>query len=266
MVVFSNCKINIGLHILGKALNGYHYLETIMYPLPFYDCIEIIPHQTETTLKVLNQSITNNIADNLIIKAFELLKKDYNLPPTAFYLIKNIPMGAGLGGGSANAVSTLKGLNMVYKLNLTKEKLIKYAQKLGSDCAFFVANKPAIANHFGENTAPICLDLSFYKIILILPNIEISTKEAYQNVGIKTDRSSLALMITKSMVEWKNTIENDFEKIMLLKYPELGKIKKLLYDNEAIYASMSGSGSSMFGIFEKQKKINFLDHYQYLTF
>jgi 4-diphosphocytidyl-2-C-methyl-D-erythritol kinase len=262
VVIFSNCKINLGLHILSKRENGFHNLETFFYPIPFYDVIEIIPAEkflfTSTGLP-----ISGTVEDNLCVKAYNLLKQDYpNLPNVHIHLQKNIPMGAGIGGGSANAAYTLLLLNNKFQLNVPNATLLLYAAKLGSDCSFFINNNPGF--EIDENTLnntntkifiPYALDLTNYTIVLLFPKIHINTKEAFSNVTPKKPANSIKEAIYSNIENWKTIVLNVFEETIFPQYPVLKTYKEKLYELGATYASMSGSGSTIYGIFEKEKNI-----------
>jgi 4-diphosphocytidyl-2-C-methyl-D-erythritol kinase len=268
MVSFPNCKINIGLNIIGKRADGYHDLETIFYPIQIKDVIEIIEADYKNDISFTS---TGNIIDvkddnNLCVKAYHLLKKDFpQLPSVKMHLHKNIPMGAGLGGGSADASAVLLLLNKKFNLHISQEKLIAYALQLGSDCPFFIINKPCFAAGRGEILEEIILDLSSYKIVVVNPSIHVNTGEAFSSLNQSnfSPIGELQQQIKQDITTWRNVIKNDFEKSVLEKYPEIGKIKNMLYENGAIYSAMSGSGSTVFGIFEKEisTDIKFPAHY-----
>lgn len=270
MVVFPNCKINIGLNILGKRLDGYHNLQTIFYPINIKDALEIIEARESVEQVLFSSSgitLEGNEQDNLCLKAAYLLKKDFpQLPAVQMHLHKNIPVGAGLGGGSANAAFTIQLLNSQFSLGLTQQQLIKYATVLGSDCPFFILNKPCYATGRGEILEEISIDFSAYKILLVNPGIHINTAWAFSTLTLK-EKSAVNLkeLILQPIGTWQQTIVNDFEKPVFAAHSEIGSIKNYLYQQGALYASMSGSGSSVFGIFEKNNHpaINFPAHYFY---
>ena len=257
MICFPNAKINLGLQVVSKRPDGYHNIETIFYPVPLYDALEIVLSETnETTFTQTGISIDGNTDDNLVMKALRLLEKDFDLPKIAIYLRKQIPFGAGLGGGSADAAFMLKLLNDFAGLNLSVEQLEKYAGQLGADCPFFIRNNPVFAEGIGNIFTPINVSLSGYHLVLVTPGIHISTKEAYQSLIPKQPASQLREIIHLPVEEWKNYMVNDFEAGIFAHYPVIGEIKQTLYDIGAIYASMSGSGSSVFGIFDNKEKIS----------
>jgi len=249
MLVFSNAKINIGLNIVEKRTDGFHNLETVFYPIKLSDGLEIV--ESSEGFQFTNSGLVVDTApeNNLIVKAYNLLKADYQLPDVKIHLHKVIPFGAGLGGGSSNASFTLKILNNIFDLKLTENKLIEYAQKLGSDCAFFIKNKPVFAYEKGDKFKEIELNLSDFKIVLVKPIVNVSTKEAYSNVFISKPKFSLTDLVKKPIDDWRNFISNDFEKNIFLKFQIIQEVKEKLYKSGALYASMSGSGSSVFGIF-----------------
>lgn len=256
MIAFPNCKINLGLHVVHKRSDGYHDLQTVFYPLPLRDVLEVIKESAtgnrQSAINISGLSVQGNIEDNLCIKAYRLLQKDFpQLPPVQFYLHKAIPMGAGLGGGSADGAFTLLLLNEKFQLELTTEKLLEYAGQLGSDCPFFIINKPCLATGRGELLQPLSLDLSAYSFVLVHPGIHISTNWAFAQLTPAVPAQSIKEIIQLPIQQWKERLVNDFEKPVFVHYPELAGIKQQLYDAGAIYAAMSGSGSSFFGIFPK---------------
>jgi 4-diphosphocytidyl-2-C-methyl-D-erythritol kinase len=251
MICFPNAKINLGLHIISKRANGYHNLETVFYPLPLCDALEVVWAETnKTTLSQSGIMVNGNPDDNLVMKAFRLLEKDFDLPKMAIYLRKQIPFGAGLGGGSADAAFMLKLLNDFVGLGLSVPQLEKYAGQLGADCPFFIRNRPVFAEGIGDIFTPIELSLQDYHLVLVKPDIHVSTQEAYAGITPKQPVSRLTEIIRLPVKEWKNYLVNDFEEGIFARHPVVGEIKQTLYDMGAIYVSMSGSGSSVFGIFE----------------
>jgi 4-diphosphocytidyl-2-C-methyl-D-erythritol kinase len=251
MIQFPNCKINLGLSILAKRADGYHELETVFYPIAVSDALEILP-SNNLALTQTGIAVPGDPAQNLCLKAYHLLKKDFpQLPPVQMHLQKNIPMGAGLGGGSSDGTSALLILNQQFSMGLNDSQLIQYASQLGSDCPFFVFNKACHATGRGEVLAPIGLDLSNYQFLLVHPGIHISTAWAFQQLNPHTKSESIRSIIEKPISEWKALLINDFEAPVFKAEPTLSEIKSKLYQLGAIYASMSGSGSSLFGIFPK---------------
>ncbi len=251
MIQFPNCKINLGLSILAKRADGYHELETVFYPIAVSDALEILPSD-KLTLSQTGIAVPGDPDQNLCLKAYHLLKKDFpSLPSVQMHLHKNIPMGAGLGGGSSDGTNALLILNQQFSLGLNDRQLIDYASQLGSDCPFFVYNKACHATGRGEVLTPIALDLSNYQFLLVHPGKHISTAWAFQQLTPNTKSESIQSIIQKPMTEWKELLINDFEAPVFKAEPTLSNIKTQLYQLGAIYASMSGSGSSLFGIFPK---------------
>lgn len=255
MVVFPGCKINLGLHILNKRKDGYHNLETVFYPVPYTDALEIIASPDIETLSFTTTGLTvdGEPNHNLCIKAYWLLKKDFpQLPFVQMHLHKCILMGAGLGGGSSDAAFTLQLLNTKFQLQITAEKLIDYAAQLGSDCAFFILNQPCVATGRGEILQPVALNLSGYKLALINPGIHVSTKEAFGLLQpARSERASLLEIIQQPVGTWRTMLTNDFEAPVCNAWPVIKQIKDSLYSHGATYAAMTGSGSSVFGLFSK---------------
>ncbi|MFZ1305037.1 MAG: 4-(cytidine 5'-diphospho)-2-C-methyl-D-erythritol kinase [Ferruginibacter sp.] len=252
MVSFPNCKINLGLHILGKREDGFHNLETLFYPVPFKEALELIPSlNSAIEFTATGLAVDGNTSDNLCVKAYHLLKKDYpEIPAVKIHLHKAIPLGAGLGGGSADAAFMLKLLNEKFKLQLSTDQLINYALQLGSDCPFFIINKPCYATGRGEVLEETTLDLSAYKIVLINPGIHINTGWAFSNITPALPVKSIKEIIQQPINSWKSELKNDFETAVFTAHPAIKEIKEALYTQGAIYAAMSGSGSTVFGIFE----------------
>lgn len=255
MLAFPNAKINLGLNITEKRPDGYHNLETIFYPIPIEDALEVNISDSKDHKYHLNQmglEIAGKIEDNLVVKAYKLLDKDFNLPPVDIHLFKRIPSGAGLGGGSANAAFMLKLLNEIFNLGMTNEALEKYASELGADCPFFINNKPVYAEGIGNIFSPIQLSLAKYKILLVKPDIFVSTRDAFARIKPHSPSLSLKEIVQLPIKEWKDLMVNDFEKSVFVQFPKIKEIKEELYNQGAIYASMSGSGSSVYGLFEAE--------------
>lgn len=256
MVIFPNCKINLGLNILQKREDGYHNLETVFFPVPFYDILEIV--SSNKTYFKNTGILAGKIENNLCVKAYHLLKEDFpQLPEVQMHLYKTIPIGAGLGGGSADAAFTLLLLNKKYDLNISDEKIFEYALLLGSDCPFFIKNKPVFATSRGEKMKEINLSLSGYKIIIINPRIHINTKSVFEKINPCVPLKGILEIIQQPVETWKNELVNDFEKVVFNEHPQIKKIKEKLYEHNAIYASMTGTGSTVFAIFKSTDKINF---------
>ncbi|HTI10990.1 MAG TPA: 4-(cytidine 5'-diphospho)-2-C-methyl-D-erythritol kinase [Puia sp.] len=253
MVFFPNCKINLGLRILRKREDGFHDLETVFYPLPVKDVLEVVRSE-ELAFHSTGLSIPGDPATNLCLKAYTLLKKDHpQLSPVHIHLHKHIPIGAGLGGGSSDGATMLQLLNAIFHLQLSNEKLLEYATQLGSDCPFFILNKPCLAGGRGEKLAPIPLDLSPYSFAIVHPDVHISTALAFSLCTPDERGKSIEAIIRQPVESWAAELGNDFEKPILQQFPALSAIKEELYKQGALYASLTGSGSSFFGIFEKDR-------------
>ena len=260
MITYPNAKINLGLNIVEKRPDGYHNLETVFYPINLQDALEvnIMEGEEEFSLKVSGVPIEGEAENNLVVKAYRLLKKDYpEMPAIDIHMYKHIPTGAGLGGGSADAAFMIKLLNEKFKLNLSIEKMEEYAAILGADCAFFIQNKPVFATGIGNIFEPIQLSLKGYYLVLVKPDIFVSTKDAFAHIIPTQPTQSLKEIIRMPVETWRATMKNDFEESVFQKFPEIAAIKDKLYDLGAVYASMSGSGSSVYGIFREQ--VEFVD-------
>ena len=256
MIQFPNCKINLGLSILAKRADGYHELETVFYPIALNDALEILASE-KLELTTSGIPVPGDTTQNLCLKAYDLLKKDFpKITPVQMHLHKHIPMGAGLGGGSSDGSTALLLLNHLFSLGLHEQQLMDYASQLGSDCPFFILNKACHATGRGEVLSPIQLDLSNYQFVLAHPGKHISTAWAFQQLTPHTKPESIQSIISKPIGEWKNQLFNDFEIPVFKAEPTLAHIKNELYHLGAIYASMSGSGSSLFGIFPKDHFTN----------
>ncbi|GAB3647489.1 4-(cytidine 5'-diphospho)-2-C-methyl-D-erythritol kinase [Echinicola sediminis] len=254
MVQFPNAKINLGLYITKKRKDGYHDIITCMVPIPLAEALEITIAE-KTTFHSTGLTIPGKEKDNLILKALKLLRKDFNeLPHIQVHLHKTIPMGAGLGGGSADAAFALKIMNRLFDLHLEDWFLEDYAAELGSDCPFFIENTPKIATGRGEILEEVKVDLSGCWIVLINPQVHIGTKEAYAGITPQQPEHDLRETL-KDRTLWKEQLKNDFEASIFPKHPEIGEIKEKLYDKGAFYAAMSGSGSTVFGLFEHEPTI-----------
>lgn len=279
MICFPNAKINLGLHVVSRRTDGYHNLETIFYPIGLKDALEIIPALeagtegfTETPVCGSREStatdgspsprkyrffqtgipVNGASEDNLVIKALHLITTEKKLPEIDIHLLKKIPSGAGLGGGSSDAAFMLSLLNDCFDLGYTREELMLRATRLGADCPFFILNRPAFATGIGDKLESIEIDLSRYTFLLVKPDIMVSTKEAYAMITPRKPELSLKEIIRKPPETWRELLKNDFEPPVFKKFPEICRIRQQLYEMGALYASMSGSGSAVFGLFENE--------------
>lgn len=254
MLTYPNAKINIGLNVVERREDGYHNIETVFYPIGLNDILEVEPSDTCTDYSFSSSGIElgGDPEDNLIVRAYRLIRQEYQFPAIDISLMKQIPFGAGLGGGSSDAAFMLKALNEMFELKITARKLEKFATMLGADCPVFIKNKPVFASGIGNVFTPIKLSLKGYFLLLVKPDIHVSTPEAYSLVVPEKPQFSLVELIQQPLTGWKDTIKNDFEKSVFTKYPEIELIKNQLYEMGAVYASMSGSGSSVYGIFKAE--------------
>ncbi|MFT2010624.1 4-(cytidine 5'-diphospho)-2-C-methyl-D-erythritol kinase [Pontibacter sp. 13R65] len=264
MLDFPNAKLNLGLLVTSKRPDGFHNLQSCFYPVKWCDALEVLP-ASEETFTMSGLPVPGNPNSNLILKAYKLLQQDYKLPPVHLHLHKVIPMGAGLGGGSADAAFTLKLLNVLFELSLNEDALEDYARKLGSDCAFFIRNKPVLAVEKGDVFKPIELDLTGYSCVVVYPGIHITTAEAYGNINPKEPEIGLDELIQQDVSTWRNTLKNDFEDALFPKYPALAVLKENLYEAGAVYASMTGSGSAVYGLFKGEVPVNLIFPDNYLV-
>ena len=258
MLTFPNAKINLGLNITEKRPDGYHNLETIFYPVPVEDALEVnILNEGNEKFRLhqAGMEIAGEAENNLVVKAYKLLDARFNLPPIDIHLFKHIPSGAGLGGGSADAAFMLKLLNEKFNLGLATEELEDYAARLGADCAFFVRNQPTYAEGIGNIFSPITFSLKGYQIWLVKPDIFVSTKDAFARIRPHRPDRSLKDIVQLPVEEWKGIMVNDFEESVFPQFPAIGEIKEEMYRQGAIYASMSGSGSSVYGIFKEDASL-----------
>jgi 4-diphosphocytidyl-2-C-methyl-D-erythritol kinase len=258
MIAFPNAKINIGLNITRRRPDGYHDLETVFYPVKIYDALEIVP-ASQMSFNASGLGIPGRVEDNLCLKGYDLLKKDFDLPPVNIHLHKHIPIGAGLGGGSADAAFFIKLLNQEFSLGLDAGQMRDYVRVLGADCAFFIDSKPVYAFGKGDEFESIDLDLSAYHIVLVMPPAHGSTAEAYRGVKPKPADASLKDLIRLPVSEWKHHIKNDFEESIFKNHAVIRGVKATLYEAGALYACMSGSGASVLGIFKQQPDLSAME-------
>jgi len=270
MICFPSCKINLGLRITQKRADGFHALETVFFPISIKDALEIIiepdTNAAPITFTSSGLAINGDPSDNLCFKAYGLLKKDYpTIPNIKMHLHKTIPMGAGLGGGSSDGAFTLVALNQLLNLQIPEQALLDYALQLGSDCPFFIINTPAFATGRGEILKPINVNLNGYSIVIVNPGIAISTKLAFSLITPKVPDTNMEAIICEPVTSWKEKLINDFEQPIFNSFPELANIKETLYQKGAVYASMTGTGSTVYGIFPTSMmdtlSFNFPTHY-----
>jgi 4-diphosphocytidyl-2-C-methyl-D-erythritol kinase len=254
MLIFPNAKINLGLKVLEKRNDGYHSIETIFLPVDLCDCLEFTESESShTSVEISGIEIQGSLEDNLVMKAWQIMHKHHNVPFIQAHLHKNIPIGAGLGGGSSDAAFMLKGINDYFNCGCSLQQLKNYASELGSDCAFFITNTPSIGTGRGEKLEEIDFSLPEYEILLVNPGIHIGTCEAYLLVNPGTPKFTLKKLVQMPVEMWQKEIVNDFELHIFRQYPLIANLKYKLMEMGAVYASMSGSGSTVYGIFRKDK-------------
>ena len=261
MITFPCAKINLGLNIVSKRPDGYHNLETVFYPIPLTDALEIkymdekFPSESPCDLKITGNDIDCNEEDNLVIKAYQLLAADFQLPRVHAHLVKRIPTQAGLGGGSSDAAYMIRLLDERFRLNIGIPEMERYAAKLGADCAFFISADPSYAEGIGDVLMPVDVPgagLGGYYLAVVKPSVAVSTRDAYAAIVPKTPAKCCRDIVRQPIETWKDELVNDFEAPIFAMHPELAAIKQNLYDAGAVYAAMSGSGSALFGIFREQ--------------
>ncbi|MBS1634398.1 MAG: 4-(cytidine 5'-diphospho)-2-C-methyl-D-erythritol kinase [Bacteroidetes bacterium] len=255
MISFPNAKINLGLHITEKRPDGFHNIETVFYPTGWCDVLELIENRTGARAFNLHLSglpIAGDLHDNLLYKAYQLISRSHLLPNIDVYLHKVIPMGAGLGGGSADAAFFINLLDQAFELGLTEDFRIEIARQLGSDCAFFIKNKPLYAREKGDVFEPVNINLAGYYLAIVYANVHSNTKEAYSLVKPMASTPLKNLIEQTPVKDWRSVLKNDFEISIFSKYPQVQALRDSLYNNGALYACMSGSGSAVFGLFDKE--------------
>ena len=258
MLTFPCAKINLGLNITSKREDGYHNLETIFYPVPLTDALEVklmhddFPSDEPCDLKITGNAVDCDEKNNLVVKAYTLLAQDFKLPRVHTHLVKRIPMQAGLGGGSADGAFMIRLLDERFRLNMGIAEMERYASRLGSDCAFFITAEPSFATGRGEVLEPVNIaeqNLQGYYIAIVKPAIAVSTREAFQQIICRQPEHCCRDIVRQPVETWKTFLTNDFEEPAFKQHPELADIKQRLYDLGAVYAQMSGSGSAFFGLF-----------------
>lgn len=257
MISFPNAKINIGLNITEKRPDGYHNLESCFYPIEWIDILEIVPSDS-LSFSSSGISIPGNESSNLCLKAFDLLQKEHNIPPVNIHLHKVIPIGAGLGGGSSDGAFTLKMINEIFRLSLSINQLEAYAAELGSDCPFFIQNQPKFVTGTGDVFHEVKINLTGKHLIVIKPDLHVTTADAYREISPQHPLSNIKDVIeNQSISTWKSCISNDFEQSIFRVHSSIAEIKKTLYKQGAVYASMTGSGAAVFGVFDKKPSLKF---------
>lgn len=255
MIAFPNAKINIGLNIISRREDGYHNLSSCFLPIDWKDALEIVPAKS-FEFRTSGLDIPGNEESNLCVRAYQLLKVDYNISPVHMHLHKVLPMGAGLGGGSADGAFALRLLNDLFELEISQSQLETYAKSLGADCPFFVENKPKLVSGIGEILEPATLDLSDYSIMVVFPGIHVSTRTAFGGIKPRQPNYDLEDMLRKAPGQWQGVITNDFEETVFAVHPEIGQLKEELLKLGAAYASMTGTGSAVYGIFDSSADLS----------
>lgn len=259
MIIFPNAKINLGLKILNRRNDGYHNIETILYPIKLKDALEII-ESDQVVFTSSGLQIPGSASENLCLKAWHMIAKDIELPKVHIHLHKQIPIGAGLGGGSADAACCIRLLNEKFRLNLSIHDMEDYSRRLGSDCAFFIQNKPVLATGRGDKMESSNINLDQYFIVMAMPGVHVSTAEAYREVIPNAGGHSLNSLTNRPLEEWRDCLTNDFEDAVFKRYPVVKELKETFYNEGALYASMSGSGASVYAIFRDEICLPELEH------
>lgn len=273
MITYPIAKINLGLNVVSRRPDGYHNLETVFYPVPIKDALEIqpmdkgFPSDVDCDLKVTNIAIDGDEQRNLVVRAYRMLSERFALPRIHAHLYKGIPTQAGMGGGSSDCAYMIRLLNESFHLEMSQDEMIRYAARLGADCPFFIISRPAYAEGIGERLQPIALDLSGWHIAIVRPDIPVSTKEAFSLITPKQTTVCCRDIVMQPVDTWRDALTNDFEHSVFTLHPEIGSIKQRLYDMGAVYAAMSGSGSSVFGLFRSpvEPGDSFKDMFTYAT-
>ena len=262
MITFPIAKINLGLNVVERRPDGYHNLKTVFYPVNIKDALELttmadgFPSAADCDIKVTNMAVEGDEQRNLVVRAYQLLKQDFpTLPRIHAHLYKGIPTQAGMGGGSSDCAYTILALNKMFALGLSEQQMTDYAARLGADCAFFILSRPAYAEGIGERLQPVSLDLSDYHIAVVRPDIPVSTREAFSLIKPAKPLKNCRDVVMQPIETWRDDLRNDFEQSVFTLHPEIGAIKQRLYELGAVYAAMSGSGSSVFGLFREAIKI-----------
>lgn len=261
MHFYPNAKINLGLNIIRKRSDGYHDIETVMYPIPLADDLQIAKSD-KLSFSIEGIPLADDGKENLVIRAWRMVDEKYHIGPVSIHLIKNIPSGAGLGGGSSDAAFTICGLNDLFSIGMTIGEMENMASKLGADCAFFIQNRPALCTGIGDVMTPLPISLNETQLVLIKPDVSVSTPEAYRGCTPKPWDTPIEKLISLPVSEWKNVMKNDFEQQVFANHAILKNIKTDFYNDGALFSAMSGSGSTIFGLYDKDHNINILSSYK----
>ena len=266
MLLFPNAKINLGLQIINKRDDGFHNLETIFVPVPWTDILEVVPNNSEEiNFKCTGLLIPGKTQNNFIVKAFYAMQAQYKISGVDVHLHKNVPIGGGLGGGSSDVAFFVKGINELFDLKLSNATMKEIVLPYGSDCPFFIENKPQLGTGIGTTLDPIAIDLTGYWMVLVAPDVHVATAQAYAKIQPKAPKHRLRELINKPIATWKEYMKNDFEKSVFSKFPAVAKVKQTLISAGALYASMSGSGATCYGIFKEKPALAFPENYPNLT-
>ncbi len=260
MILFPSAKINLGLRVTAKRTDGFHNIESVFYPVPLYDVVEF-GEALKFKLTLFGKPVPGKVSENILNKTWKLLHRHFHIPPVEICLLKNIPAGSGLGGGSADASFFMKGLNDFFQLKITDKKLMALATQLGSDCPFFIQNTPAFVTGTGEVVQPCNLNLSGLYLVLVIPRLHLSTDTLFQRVVPEVSEISVQEMVNQPVRKWQHLLTNDFEKIVFRDHPVLAKTKEELISQGALYASMTGTGSTLYGLFETNPETKILNKY-----
>jgi 4-diphosphocytidyl-2-C-methyl-D-erythritol kinase len=261
MISFPKAKVNLGLRVLGKRNDGFHEIESVLYPVPMKDILEVVRGDQADTLSFSGLAIDCSPGENLVTKSVNLIRENYHVPPLSIHLHKTIPTGAGLGGGSSDAAGIFRMLKDIFLPEIGQAELTGYASKAGSDCPFFLHDTPMVARGRGELLAPLSIDLSNFHILIVKPSFSISTAFAYSRDGLAGKPHSPAKAVKGDIAGWKNELLNDFEAPLFEVYPELHTIKETMYERGAVYASLTGSGSALYGLFGALPDISLFGEY-----
>ena len=251
MLVYPNAKINLGLHVTARRADGYHDIETVFYPIPLMDALEVKEISSITRFRQTGTPLDCAAEDNLVMQALHMIEAKYALPPIEVHLFKHIPSGAGLGGGSSDAAFMVRLLNEKFQLGMNADAMRQVVSTLGADCAFFIENSPMLATGIGDRLTPIDITLTGWTLLLVKPDIHVSTREAYAGITPHNPERPLSEILQLPVEQWQGTLHNDFEDSIFAAYPEIAAIRDRLLDLGATYAAMSGSGSAVFGLFRE---------------